>query len=226
MPSTTNHPTYFPRRVNCRVPNLAFHSEVDVSGLSRMELGVPATASANSIISAQDVSVAVTKGGVFTAAYLANPASVLGPYGRNLVFALSGAGTPTVTIRGRDYLGQPISEAYAATGATPVVGKKAFASVDNITLSAVVAATTISVGTGLLLGLPFATTGIDAELVDDAIPTAGALTYAATTTTQTITSNDPRGMYTPNAAPNSARSYVLLGWTLPGQLHGVAHFSS
>lgn len=228
MPSVTNHPSYFPRRVNSRVPNLVYHSEVDVSGLARVELGVVPTSTNNGIINAQDITAIITRGGVFTAGYLANPASVMGPYGRNVFVTLSGAGTPTVTVRGRDYLGQPMSENLVAQGASPTttaIGNKAFYYIDSITTSVGVGATTLSLGGGLKLGLPFTIIGVDAELVDDAIPTAGVLT-AGTLTTQTIATNDPRGLYVPNAAPNGTRNYVLLGWTLTGQLHGVPHFSN
>jgi hypothetical protein len=221
--STNNHPTYFPRRANSRVNNLAFASEVDITGLCRIELGAPAAAVAAGIMSAVDVAAIITKGGTIVPTF--NADAVMGPYGRNLTLVLSGAGTPTVTVRGRDYLGQPISENFVATGATPVVGKKAFKSVDNITTSVGVAATTLNLGYGTTLGLPYAMVKIDTELLNNVIATAG--TFApAVLTAQTISSGDPRGTYIPNSAPDGARDFVLGGYALNGQLHGLAHFTS
>lgn len=221
--TTNSHASYFPRRANSRVNNLAFASEVDISGLVRIELGAPPAAAAAGIMNAVDIAAIVTKGGTIVAAF--NPDTMMGPYGRNLTLVLSGAGTPTVTVRGRDYLGQPISENFVATGATPVVGKKAFKSVDSITTSAGVAATTLNLGYGTTLGLPYAMVKIDTELLNNVIATAG--TFApAVLTAQTITSGDPRGTYIPNSAPDGVRDFVLGGYVVNGQLHGLPHFSS
>lgn len=223
MPSTTNHASYFPRRSNSRVDRLAFASEVDISGLCRAEVGVLPASSANAIMNLVDIAAIITKGGTVLATF--NPDTMMGLYGRNVTVALSGAGTPTVTVRGRDYLGQPLSENIVAAGAASVVGKKAFKSIDNISTSAGVAATTLNLGTGNVLGLPYAFIGIHVEIIDDAVVGAGTF-VAATTAAQTITSVDPRGSWTPSALPNGARNATILGWCLPGQLHGVAHFTS
>jgi len=223
--STNNHPTYFTRRANNRVNNMAYSSEVDITGAVRAELGILPAASANAIMNAVDIAAIVTKGGTLVSAYNSNPQSVMGLYGRNVTVTLSGAGTPTVTVRGRDYLGQPVAENIVATGAVAAVGKKAFVFIDNITTSAGVAATTLSLGTGNVLGLPYALMKVDAEIVDNAVAAAGTIVLA-TVTAQTATTNDPRGSYTPaaGAVPNGARDIVLLGQVLNGQLHGVPHY--
>jgi hypothetical protein len=146
----------------------------------------------------------------------------MGPYGRNVTVTLSGAGTPAVTIRGRDYLGQPVAETITATGATPAVGKKAFVFVDNIS-TALVAATTLNLGTGNVLGFPYAMIKVDAEIIDNAVASAGTF-VAATTAAQTATTVDPRGSYLPASLPNGARDIVVVGQVLNGQLHGVPHY--
>jgi hypothetical protein len=223
--SSNNHPTYFTKRANCRVNNLVYSSEVDVTGATRTEIGILPAAAANSIMNAVDIAAIVTKGGTLVAAYAANPQSVMGLYGRNVTVTLSGAGTPTVTVRGRDYLGQPVAENIVGTGASAALGKKAFVWIDSITTSAGVAATTLNLGTGNVLGIPYALMKVDAEIVDNAVAAAGTVVLA-TTTAQTATSNDPRGSYTPaaGAIPNGARDIVLLGQVLNGQLHGVPHY--
>src|SRR5882672_5525959 len=113
--TTNSHASYFPRRANCRVNNLAFASEVDISGLCRAEIGVLSAAAANNIMNAVALDAIITRGGAIAATF--NPDTMMGLYGRNLTLILSGAGTPTVTVRGRDYLGQPVSENLVGTGA-------------------------------------------------------------------------------------------------------------
>lgn len=223
--TTNSHATYFPRRSNSRVNNLAFASEVDITGLCRAEIGVLPAASAGAIMNAVDIAAVITKGGAVLTTF--NPDTMMGLYGRNVEVKLSGAGTPTVTVRGRDYLGQPISENIVATGATAAPGKKAFKSIDSITTSAGVAATTLQLGTGNVLGLPFAFIKVDTEIVDNVIAAAGTF-VAASTAAQTATTADPRGTYTPAAGvvPNGAREIIIGGYTLNGNLHGVAHFSN
>src|SRR5215471_20195454 len=117
-----NIASYNPRRANVRVNNLAYASGVNINGECRVELGAPVAAATSGIMSAVSINAAVTKGGTVVSTW--RP-SMMGPYGRNVTVALSGAGTPTVTVRGRDYLGQPTSENIVAAGATGVAGKKA-----------------------------------------------------------------------------------------------------
>src|SRR5262245_52410479 len=139
-----SHASYNPRRSNVRVDKLAFHSEVDATGECRIELGIPVAAAAAGVMSAVSIATAVTKGVAIVSTW---KPSLMGPYGRNLTVVLSGAGTPTITIRGRDYLGQPMSEQFTGNGTTPVVGKKAFKWVDSLS-SGAVGGTTVNVGYG------------------------------------------------------------------------------
>jgi hypothetical protein len=67
------------------------------------------------------------------------------PFGRNITVVASGAATSNVTVYGKDYMGQPMTESFTLNGATPVVGRKAFKWVDRIT-AGITAATTINVG--------------------------------------------------------------------------------
>ena len=219
MPVASGHDyaDFFPRRSNAYVANLVYDANVTKDGIARMELGQPVAAGTNGIINAFDVTAGVTKGGVIVSSF--NPDKSMGRYGRNVVLAVS-AGTPTVTVYGRDYLGQPMSEQFAAAGA----GKKAFWSVDNITSTA--AAGNVSLGWGTVLGLPYATLKLNEEWVDDVAPAAG--TFVAANATQTATSTDPRGTYAPAGAvaPNGVRNIVVIGRVLQGNLHGARHYST
>jgi hypothetical protein len=53
--------------------------------------------------------------------------------------------TSAVTVRGRDYLNQKLSEQLTLNGATPVVGKKAFKVIEKIDFG-LTAGTTVNVG--------------------------------------------------------------------------------
>lgn len=226
MPVASGHDyaDFFPRRSNAYVANLVYDAYVTKDGIARMELGQPIAASTNNIMAAQDLATQLTKGGTVLTTF--NSDRMMGRYGRNVVVQLSGAGTPTVTIYGRDYLGQPMSEQIVGTGATPAVGKKAFWSVDNISTSAAVAATTLLLGGGNVLGLPYATLKLNEEWVDDVAPAAG--TFVPALAAQTATSTDPRGTYTPAGAvvPNGVRNIVVIGRVLQGNLHGARHYST
>jgi hypothetical protein len=199
---------------------MLYASDVTQDGIVRVEYGAPPTISTNAIMDVQSINTAVTKGGAVSSTF--RPATMMGRYGRNLTIILSGAGTPVVTVYGKDYLGQPMSENITATGAASKAGVKAFYTVDTFT-SALVASTTLSIGFGLSFGLPYATLKMNEEWVDDAVPTAGAITLY--TATQTATSADPRGLYTPNAAPNGARVYTIITRVLQGNLHGARHYA-
>ncbi len=84
-------------------------------------------------------------------------------------------------------------------------------------------ASTYSIGTGVILGVPYKVlhTSLAGELTSDVTATAGAL--LAGVTTQTLTSGDPRGAYTPNAAPDGTRWYRFTCVVDRSNLHGSAH---
>lgn len=208
--------------VNHYVENMQYHSHVQTSGDVRCDLGAPSAASNTAIFNAQSIAVA----GTFVPA--AGPVITDAKYGRAVRLVLSGAGTPTVTVRGRDYLGQPMSEVLTGNGTTPVLGKKAFKVVESVG-STVVAATTMDVGWIDVFGLPFNSETLLQEQVDERTTgSAGTFVAAITTNPQTGTTGDPRGTYAPNAAnaANGARRFRLLVQANKSNLHGVRHFYS
>jgi hypothetical protein len=229
MPVLSGHDyaDYHTRRANNYVEKLCYDAYVDINGDTRVEFGQPPAALADGIIKTQALDAIITGGGNQVTTF--DPEKSMSKWGRNLTVILSGAGTPTVTIRGRDWLGQGMSENIVGAGAASVVGKKAFFSLDSITTSAAVAGVTISVGWGNVLGLPYAMTKLYHEFVDDIIPAAGTFVPClAPGTVQSLTTGDPRGTYTPAGAvvPNGVRNIVITGAALSGQLHGVPHFYS
>lgn len=217
----------FQRRISHYVPACQFDAAVDPQSRNyRVSLGTPAAASASTqaVLAAQ----AITTAGTATTLVTSVTDS---PYGRALVIDLSGAGTPTVTIKGRDYLGQPVTEALTGNGTTAVNGVKAFKWIDSVTWTAV-AAVTLDVGFADKLGLPFRTNKIIAEIEDGvAAGTLGTLVAGVRTDPQTSTTVDPRGTYDPNGTLDATAEFEVIAVADPfinasgnGGLHGIAHY--
>lgn len=219
--NTHQYPDHFPRRTNMHVKDMQYSADVDTNGFVRMELGKPVAASATGIMDAGSIADALDK----SSTGIDGHEDKMGRYGRNITVALSGAGTPAITVYGIDYLGQPMAETFAAAGATAVVGKKAFKEVQSVT-SAAVAATTLNIGFGNALGLPYAIGQITDAYVDNVAPAAGT-TVVAVQVEQTATTGDPRGTYTPAAGviPNGERDYIVVGFAIEGDYHGLPHFA-
>ena len=205
------------RRINNRVEACCYAADVGVDGLTTVDIPAPPAALATGILNAQSIAAAGTSSPVVGF----NP-SVMGRYGRNVTVVASGAATSNVTVYGFDYLGQAMKESFTLTGATPVVGKKMFADIVSVAYG-LTAGTTINVGYGAVLGVPYKVLGtqITNELTSDVTPTAGAL--VAGVSPQTLTSGDPRGTYTPNLAPDGVRSYRFSCAVDRNNLHGSAH---
>lgn len=173
--------------------------------LAVVDLGSPAAASATAVLA----TTAVANGNLVT---LATPVT-LDSCGRPLVYVSSNVGdtTQTVTVRGTDYFGNAMTETVTMNGTTTVAGKKAFYKVISYQASAALTGT-LSIGTGTLLGLPVyapAAGYLLKELQDGSAATAGTFTVADTAKA-TATTGDVRGTYTPNAAPDGSKGYVLI----------------
>lgn len=216
--------TFFPARINMYFPKAKYAADVANGGAGRINFG-PALVAANAtgILNAASIATALDTATFATTYKRAN----MGRFGRNITVVASGAATSAVSVYGIDYLGQPMREDFTLNGATPVVGKKAFAAVNRVT-GAITAGTTINVGWGNVLGLPYRFVDVFSELVDGAEATAAGTFTAPVMTAQTATSGDPRGTYTPNAAnvPNGARVYSVYGLWDTTDLYGLQQFAA
>ena len=219
------YPTNFPQRINQRVPAMAYDAQIQQGGHIYVEFGAPQAANATAIVVAQDMTAAGTLT-TFAATYTPNVESMMGRYGRNVTVVGSGVTTGTVTVKGRDYLGQSMVETLTLNGTTSVNGAKCFKYIDSISWTAT-AGINLSVGTGTRLGVPYRiqTTVITNELLNGSTATAGTLVVGSTAV-QTATTPDPRGYYTPNSAPNGTNTYSLMYFADQTNLHGNAHFTT
>jgi len=77
------------------------------------------------------------------------------PYPMNVTLVCSGTQTGEAVVYGTNINGDTISEEFTLTSDTPVVGSKAFATVDKISLPIKVGSETIDVGWGGKFGLPY-----------------------------------------------------------------------
>ena len=194
MPNLMANATNFPRRINMYVPNMQYASDVNYNGGTRVMIGFPQAANATLVASAVSIATAGTTD-------LSSVTQFPEAYGRNITVVASGASTATITVRGWDYLGQPLSEQFTANGATPVVGNKAWKSFSSVTYTAT-AGTTINIGSGAKFGLPYKAIRCQFETAAGVLAAAGTLQAASLADPQTATTTDPRGMYTPTTTPD------------------------
>lgn len=210
------------RRYNSYVPACAYSAEVIHGAPYQVDFLTPIAAVATGILNAQSIATAVD-----TTTFGTDTADA--PFGRNITVVASGAATSNVTVYGKDYLGQPMTESFTLNGTTPVVGRKAFKWVDRIT-AGVTAATTINVGFGARVGLPFRMSAVMEEIGNGAEAAPGTLTAPDLTDPQTTTTLDPRGLYTPTTALNGTNRilatflpYNILNSNGNGGLFGIKH---
>jgi hypothetical protein len=202
---------HFSVGLNMYVPAMALGGNAGVSlGPCRHFLGTPAAAGAlATLIDAQ--------GAVGPVTYLANPIRLDATYGRTITVTPSAApgNANAIDVVGYDYLGQPMFERFTGSAAatTPLVGLKAFGWILGTRINvAATNAITVSIGSGVSLGLPWkgkvttaregSTNMTFAQCDTNTVP-------AVLTDPQTATTGDPRGLYTPTTAPNGVNMYEL-----------------
>jgi hypothetical protein len=226
MANIYNAPEFFPNRLSVYVPAMQFAADVNLVGSTRISFGAPAVADPDGLLDGQSIATA-SNTGTFLASGTADA-----PFGRNVTVVASGAATSTVTVTGYDYLGQPMTEVLTLNGASAVVGGKCFGRITNIAWGAT-GGTTIDVGWGSGLGLPYRALRVLGEETDDAPVSSGTLVAGALTDPQTATAADPRGRYTPTTTMNGTRvvtaSFMFSNYRNAdnnGGLHGIAHYSA
>jgi hypothetical protein len=213
------------RRYNSYVPACAYAADVIHGAAYEVDFLTPIAAVAAGILSATSIATAVD-----TTTFLSDTADA--PFGRNITVVASGAATSNVTVYGKDYLGQGIAESFTLNGANPVVGKKAFKWIDRVT-AGITAGTTINVGFGSALGLPYRMSNVIEEVANGAEAAIGTFIAGVLTDPQTLTTGDPRGTYTPSTALNGTNRimgkfmpYNILNANGNGGLHGIAHVAA
>ena len=221
MPNLMATATNFPRRISMYVPAMQYSADVNYNGETRVNFGAPAAANTTVVLNAGSVAAG-------TQIDLSGVVATPDPYGRNITVVAGAAMSTAVIVYGFDYLGQGIAEGFTMNGTTPVVGNKAFKSFSYVTYTAT--ATTLSIGLGSKLGLPYKALRCVYEVANGVLNTAGTFVGPSLIDPQTLTTLDPRGVYTPTVPMNSANiisaAFNMLNdvnTSNHGGLHGIQH---
>lgn len=213
------------RRYNSFVPAAGYAADVIHGAAYEVDFLTPIAAVAAGILSAQSIAAAVD-----TTTFVTDTADA--PFGRNVTVVASGAATSTVTVYGKDYLGQGMAETLTLNGTTPVLGLKAFKWIDRV-VAGITAATTINLGFGTKLGLPYRMSNVLEETANGAEATVGTFVAGVLTDPQTLTTGDPRGTYIPSTTMNGTnrilakfQPYNILNASGNGGLYGIAHVAA
>ena len=189
--------------------------------LMKIDIGQPATADVDAIVDA------VTAGADGVLAIETNTAELTftmdTPVGRNITAVSAAAGDNTtfsVRVVGLDTDCNPQTEDRAMNGVTPVVGVKAFSSIESVTFidaagDPVVSAGAIDVGFGDIFGLPLRlnneTHQIEREFIDDTIVATGTF-VAGSAVPPTNVSPDVRGTFLPATVADGSNTYTIYMW--------------
>lgn len=157
---------YLPRRISQYVPSLEYSADVVHDAPYECNLGAPAALSANGILSATAM---VNGSAVTVTSFVLDDLTTKCTYGRNITAVASSTNTRVMTVYGKDYLGEPLIEAITLTSATTVQGAKAFMYIDKIVFASASDTTTVNVGWGDKLGLPYKTFDINDEYLSDVL---------------------------------------------------------
>lgn len=225
-------PDFFPELVNQYVPAMGYAADVVHSGQGVVDFGTPALADTDGLLDGVDTTAT---SGTITVTGNAN-LGVIGreadaTYGRNVTVTGAGAGAKVLTIKGRDYLGQPMAETITCTAGNGA-GVKAFKFVDEIALGAVAGDADSDFGWGDVLGLPYKTVTVLQEEADGVNEgTLGTLVTPTLTDPATATTGDPRGTYNPQTTLDGSvnvKIHAIFSRTVNasgnGGLHGIQHY--
>lgn len=180
-----------------------------VTPMTRIDMGAADADDANGIVESQDL----TALGVFstdvTAAAAIAAAALTGVFDvpRNAVAAWTG--TAVITVTGTDIYDEVISESSAS--GTSFTGKKAFKTINDVSVSGDV--TALTVGSGDVLGIPYVLTGefdVVTFYADTTEEKLAATFVAADGSVATATTGDIRGTVSPNTAPDGSVNFYLL----------------
>ena len=176
------NPDYLPKGFNRYVSGAAYVGDVHRGAVVRVNLGAPATLDADGLYNNLDN--ATTAADVVTAPTETTYNAVTGlsgRYGRNLTMVASAAASTTIEMRGFDWLGQPVLETFTLNGTTTVQGSKAFKYVTSAKIKTGTGTTTVDIGWGDRLGLPFKALRTICAYEDNVMKTFGSEMQSVTT---------------------------------------------
>lgn len=181
--------------------------------ICKVSLGTPAIADTDALLLAAAMDLDLGSTETFTTFTGTISTGVMdATYGRNITITQGDANAiMTYTIKGFDYLMQPITETFTvADNATTGATLKAFKVVTSIAHNGnSSAAVTGYAGFGDVLGLPYKTVKVLSEETNGAVATVGTLVTPVLTDPQTATTGDPRGTYDPNSTLDGSAEITI-----------------
>lgn len=223
---TRRYGTYYPRGVSVHVPLMSCSGGMGASDIVSDDLGAPETSDNDCMLVAQSMTTAgTTLAASFAATYTATEAQ-MGKWGRAIRCVASGASTGTVTLRGRDYLGQLMTEEVTLAGTTPVIGGKCFRYLDSVTWTAT-SAVDLTIGTSNSFGLRYRAMQMVSEIKNGAAAAnAGAIIAGLVTSiASTAVNADVRARYTPSTVlANGTNTFEVRYVADIENLHGNAQY--
>jgi len=224
---------YFPRNISQYVPLMEFAADV-IQGQWFGSLGAPQALDLNGILVGASATTSVqtytsadwatTFDGSATHLGESAAGSISGKYGRCLTMTGTAGADHVVTVTGKDYLGQLMSEAFTLSGTVAQVGVKAFKYVDTVSAAVGASGDTFDLGWNDKLGVPYSLQVVTRFLEDGV--TGSPTTVVANRSTGTATSTDARGSIVPATATNGSREYEVAYSCYTSDLHGLAAYSS
>lgn len=189
---------------NAYVGDMTHHYHIDVNNTTTV-LFSDSVADGTTILATQTVAASTN-----TAVSL----ELAEPFGRSIRITSTDAGALTVV--GKDYLGQIMTEDITCTAGT-VSGSKAFKFVTELRSAADLAGD-LTVSTGAEYGLPFCAVEIVREIVDGVASSEGTITVPDTDA-PTASTGDVRGTFNPNNAGDGAKD-IAMTYVTTSQLSG------
>lgn len=240
MPLQSQVADYNPKGINRYVPAMAYAADVIHSGPTRTSLGTPSVADADAILNdaiCDDTATTFTyRPGDFrtVSGFNGETGEITdAKYGRNVSIVGSAVGvTQNCTIKGRDYLGQPIVRTIALNGTGAAVFG-IYKWIDEITVAQGASTETMDVGFTDVLGLPYKCVKVLAEELAGAVSgTLGTLVTPTLTDPRIVsTVTSPRGSYDPNATLDGTSELVItaiydnsVNAAGNGGLHGIREY--
>jgi hypothetical protein len=196
--------------LNCYVPDMTHHAHININGETTVNFGTPV---------ADDTELMAALTTAASTSYADLGVEVTEPFGRTLNLTSTDA-DGTLTLHGRDYLNQQMSEDITFdTGAAS--SAKAFKYIDRI--ESATNAGDVVINTGGEFGLPFCAAEVVREITDGtSVESEGTLT-APDEDTPAATTGDVRGTYPPGTTADGSASIILTYVTtseLDGGLYG------
>ncbi len=220
--SVNRVPTFYPSRINMRVANLAFASDVMVNNgdhAHRLALVAPIASSISAIGTLTVSSTATTHANSGNLPY-----TFADPYGRHpIVAGTTSSNTGVSTLFGKDYLGQSVIAAVTNAGSGAVNCAKAF-KVLNSVIHGGHAGGPVSIGYADRFGLPYKSMALKHSFLNGLSTAAHTLT-APDTSTASAAGSDPRGSITLNVAADGTKNFDVILSVDGTNLHGAAHYS-